>query len=135
MRISDWSSDLCSSDLGARQVEIQLHPVAFGKLRRVVHANGGQVHRHSPYHRAEAIAQSRPPAIGKSAEIPVGIADLEDSELHLPIRREGRVVAYRVARADPSPLPDLSLDCHHLLDISSRLRAGPATLHRHHGPG
>src|SRR3546814_3378178 len=40
MRISDWSSDVCSSDLGAAE------GIGEGRQRREYHAGHGDQHRH-----------------------------------------------------------------------------------------
>src|SRR3546814_5750328 len=54
MRISDWSSDVCSSDLG-EPAEIGVRPVAF-----------------APEHRREAVQPGAQPGEGRSEERRVG---------------------------------------------------------------
>src|SRR3546814_11710784 len=45
MRISDWSSDVCSSDLGREQRRIELIGIAIGRAQAVVFGGRGEAVR------------------------------------------------------------------------------------------
>src|SRR3546814_11202902 len=83
MRISDWSSDVCSSDLG-QQV---LHVVVVD--RRVAL---GAVHLDRDRHVACTLRQQQPAAQGDALALERGVGDVEGALLAAVARREGRRV-------------------------------------------
>src|SRR3546814_3352853 len=83
MRISDWSSDVCSSDL----------------LRRAAQINGDHVHRDPPRQRNALTGHDQGRAVGERAMDAVGIADRDHADRH-PLRtHEVAAVANAFARS------------------------------------
>ena len=67
----------------------------------------------------------------ETAEVAVGVTDVENRCLGILARREGRAVAARFAFGDDAALDDLRLDPHHLTDVAFCLDARNAAVERY----
>src|SRR3546814_5648061 len=94
MRISDWSSDVCSSDLlmRARAIETQCHVVAAAQCG--THGDGRQTYGHSvaidPWGAILADAEGEEAMAGKGYKMalaPVDPAAAEHARQALPLER------------------------------------------------
>src|SRR3546814_5611571 len=89
MRISDWSSDVCSSDLNLAHAFAACGPTDKGRLRAdatpnlgIVDAYNDMLSAHQPFETYPALIREAARALGATAQVAGGVRLMRRSEEH-----------------------------------------------------
>src|SRR3546814_2865313 len=104
MRISDWSSDVCSSDLHeniAATVQVGQAGAAPGKIdRHVAHEGCPPVRRHRAKHRVDGSLKAMPsPRLLCSSPSPAGLSRKKEAALEGPLPKPAMALLSEIGRA------------------------------------